>query len=745
MSKYAKILVDIPVEELDQSFDYRVPEKYRDIISIGQAVMVPFGPRKVTGFVIGLTDESEVEESKIREISRIIFTDTFFDEELLELFQWMSVYYKAKLINIIKTAVPAGVISGQLKKKTLRIVKLNTAKYKIEEYINNEGKKAYKQVEVLEILLNSDRDYTATELARLAGTSTSTITRLVEKGLLKYEEIVQERRPYLGEDIKRERPHEANPWQREVITRIKEQLDKATYGAFLLHGVTGSGKTEVYLQVIDYALQKSLGAIVLVPEISLTPLMVRRFYSRFGDQIAILHSYLSAGERYDEWRRLKRGEARIAIGARSAVFAPVKNLGLIIIDEEHENTYKQGEYPYYHSREVALKRSKITGSTVILGSATPSLESYYLMRKGVFRLLELPERIKQKSLPPVELIDMREELRKGNTGIFSYQLQEAIRDALGRKEQALVFLNRRGYASFLFCRECGQAIKCKNCDITLTYHASIDKLRCHYCDFLMSRPASCPHCGGNYLREYGHGTERIEEELKELFPGAVIARMDLDTTGRKGAHQEILEKMERGEIDILVGTQMIAKGHDYPNIGVVGVISADTMLNIPDFRAAERTFQLLTQVAGRTGRGDKKGLVFIQTFNPEHYSIQAARNHDYLQFYQQEIENRKLFGYPPYTLLTNIIVRGEVEQQVIEAAMALDAFLQKYGKLILEVLGPGEAPIGKLRNNYRWQIILKFRSYKERNFVLTRLREFLVEKGRKEVVYNIDVDPLMML
>ena len=613
------------------------------------------------------------------------------------------------------------------------------------EYIKNEGKKAYKQVEVLEILLNSDRDYTATELARLAGTSTSTITRLVEKGLLKYEEIVQERRPYLGEDIKRERPHEANPWQREVITRIKEQLDKATYGAFLLHGVTGSGKTEVYLQVIDYALQKSLGAIVLVPEISLTPLMVRRFYSRFGDQIAILHSNLSAGERYDEWRRLKRGEARIAIGARSAVFAPVKNLGLIIIDEEHENTYKQGEYPYYHSREVALKRSKITGSTVILGSATPSLESYYLMRKGVFRLLELPERIKQKSLPPVELIDMREELRKGNTGIFSYQLQEAIRDALGRKEQALVFLNRRGYASFLFCRECGQAIKCKNCDITLTYHASIDKLRCHYCDFLMSRPASCPHCGGNYLREYGHGTERIEEELKELFPGAVIARMDLDTTGRKGAHQEILEKMERGEIDILVGTQMIAKGHDYPNIGVVGVISADTMLNIPDFRAAERTFQLLTQVAGRTGRGDKKGLVFIQTFNPEHYSIQAARNHDYLQFYQQEIENRKLFGYPPYTLLTNIIVRGEVEQQVIEAAMALDAFLQKYGKLILEVLGPGEAPIGKLRNNYRWQIILKFRTYKERNFVLTRLREFLVEKGRKEVVYNIDVDPLMML
>lgn len=745
MSKYAKILVDIPVEELDQSFDYRVPEKYRDIISIGQAVMVPFGPRKVTGFVIGLTDESEVEESKIREISRIIFTDTFFDEELLELFQWMSVYYKAKLINIIKTAVPAGVISGQLKKKTLRIVKLNTAKYKIEEYINNEGKKAYKQVEVLGILLNSDRDYTATELAGLAGTSTSTITRLVEKGLLKYEEIVQERRPYLGEDIKRERPHEANPWQREVITRIKEQLDKATYGAFLLHGVTGSGKTEVYLQVIDYALQKTLGAIVLVPEISLTPLMVRRFYSRFGDQIAILHSNLSAGERYDEWRRLKRGEARIAIGARSAVFAPVKNLGLIIIDEEHENTYKQGEYPYYHSREVALKRSKITGSTVILGSATPSLESYYLMRKGVFRLLELPERIKQKSLPPVELIDMREELRKGNTGIFSYQLQEAIRDALGRKEQALVFLNRRGYANFLFCRECGQAIKCKNCDITLTYHASIDKLRCHYCDFLMSRPANCPHCGGNYLREYGHGTERIEEELKELFPGAVIARMDLDTTGRKGAHQEIMEKMERGEIDILVGTQMIAKGHDYPNIGVVGVISADTMLNIPDFRAAERTFQLLTQVAGRTGRGDKKGLVFIQTFNPEHYSIQAARNHDYLQFYQQEIENRKLFGYPPYTLLTNIIVRGEVEQQVIEAAMALDAFLQKYGKLILEVLGPGEAPIGKLRNNYRWQIILKFRTYKERNFVLTRLREFLVEKGRKEVVYNIDVDPLMML
>lgn len=745
MSKYAKVLVDIPVEELDQSFDYRVPEKCRDVIRIGQAVMVPFGPRKVTGFVIGLADETEVEEKKIREINRIIFTDTFFDENLLELFQWMAVYYKAKLINIIKTAVPAGVVSGQLKKKTVRIVKLNTEKDEIEEYIIEEGKKAYKQAEVLRILLKADKDYTAAELARLADTSASTIARLVEKGILKYEEIVQERRPVSGEDIKREGPHEANPWQQEVIAAIREQLDKGVHSTFLLHGVTGSGKTEVYLQVIDYALQKSLGAIVLVPEISLTPMMVKRFYSRFGDQIAILHSNLSAGERYDEWRRLKRGEARIAIGARSAVFAPVNNLGLIIIDEEHENTYKQGEYPYYHSREVALKRSKITGSTVILGSATPSLESYYLMRKGIFRLLELPERIKQNPLPPVELVDMREELKKGNTGIFSYQLQEAVRAALGRKEQTLVFLNRRGYANFLFCRECGQTIKCKHCDITLTYHASVDKLRCHYCDFTLNRPANCPHCGGNYLREYGHGTERIEEELKALFPGAVVARMDLDTTGRKGAHQEILEKMEKGEIDILVGTQMVAKGHDYPNIGVVGVVSADTMLNIPDFRAAERTFQLLTQVAGRTGRGDKSGRVIIQTYNPENYSIQAARNHDYKKFYQQEIENRKLFKYPPFSLLTNIIVRGEVEQQVIEAAMALDAFLQKYGKLILEILGPGEAPIAKLRNNYRWQLILKFRSYKERNYVLTKLREFLLEYGRKEVVYNIDVDPLMML
>ncbi|MDI9477932.1 MAG: primosomal protein N' [Bacillota bacterium] len=745
MGKFAKILVDIPVEELDQSFDYRIPEKYKDKIKIGQAVLVPFGRRRVAGFVIGITEESAVEESKIREISRLIYPDPFFDEKLLELFQWIGVYYKANLINIIKTAVPYGVISGQLKKKTLRLVKLNQPEVLIEEYIKEKGKKAYKQAELLRILLATDKDYTASELADLAGTSTNTIAILVDKGILKYEEIVQERRPFLGNELKIEPPYQATPWQKEVIREIKKQIDQAEYGTFLLHGVTGSGKTEVYLQVIDYALKKSYGAIVLVPEISLTPMMVRRFYSRFGDQIAILHSNLSAGERYDEWRRLKRGEAKIAIGARSAVFAPVNNLGLIIIDEEHENTYKQGEYPYYHSREVALKRSKITGSTVVLGSATPSLESYTLANKGVFRLLELPERIRQQALPPVELVDMREELKKGNTGIFSYQLQKALKDALDRNEQALVFLNRRGYANFLLCRECGQAVKCKNCDISLTYHAGINKLRCHYCDYTINRPLTCPHCGGNYLREYGHGTERIEEELQELFPGALIARMDLDTTSRKGAHQEILEKLEKGKIDILVGTQMIAKGHDYPNIGVVGVISADTMLNIPDFRAAERTFQLLTQVAGRTGRGEKMGQVIIQTFNPEHYSIQAARNHDFQDFYQKELEHRKLFKYPPYSLLTNIIIKGEREEQVIEAAMALAGFLKNYEKLILEILGPGEAPLAKIRNQYRWQIKLKFTAYKERNFVLTKIKEFLLANNRKDIAYNIDVDPLMMI
>lgn len=745
MADYVKVLVDIPVQQLDQSYDYRIPLKLKGLLKIGHLVRVPFGRRKAAGFIIGFSDQPEVKEELVKEISDLLYTEAFFDEELLELFQWMAAYYKANLINVIRTAVPSGVISGKIKKKMIRYVQLKCSVKEAQDFIEREGKRSYKQAEVLKLLLNKKGLYTVSELAEMAGTGRDAIERLVSKNILEYIEKAERRRPFLERDNKYEKALIPTDLQQRVINRINEQIEKKEYGVFLLHGVTGSGKTEVYLQVIDTALKNSLGAIVLVPEISLTPMMVKRFYSRFGNKIAVLHSNLSPGERFDEWLRVKKGEASIVIGARSAVFAPVKNPGLIIIDEEHENSYKQGDYPYYHAREVAMKRSKITGATVILGSATPALESYYLARKGVFILSELPDRISQQGLPPVEIVDMREELKKGNTGIFSARLQKLICDALQKKRQAIIFLNRRGYVNFVFCRQCGLAVKCTNCDISLTYHADIKRLSCHYCNWTMKLPETCPECGSVYLGEYGFGTERLEEELGNLFPGAVVERMDIDTVARKGSHQKILSRFENGEIDILVGTQMIAKGHDYPNVAVVGVISADTMLNIPDFRSAERAFQLLTQAAGRTGRGEKGGQVIIQTYNPDHYSIKAACKHDYREFYDKEISIRKQFQYPPFTLLVNIIIKGPDEKEVISSSSELYRFLQRYKSLILEILGPAPAGIRKIRKQYRWQIIMKFNGYKKRNFVLSGIREEFLNKFKKDVVFRIDVDPFIMI
>ncbi|HLV09118.1 MAG TPA: primosomal protein N', partial [Halanaerobiales bacterium] len=648
-------------------------------------------------------------------------------------------------LKVIKTAIPAGLLKGTIKKKVINHIITAKPDQEIKKYILKHGNRANKQKMVLEYIIKNKGSYTVSELAAITETSKSVIYHLVQKGFLRYQEKVTERRPDLADDIENQRPQKLTADQNKVINCIIKNIKNRENKPFLLHDVTGSGKTEIYLQAIKYILNKKQGAIVLVPEISLTPVMIRRFYSRFGDEIAVLHSNLSLGERYDEWRRIKSGKARIAIGARSAIFAPVKEPGLIIIDEEHENTYKQSEYPHYHAREVALKRAKISGISIILGSATPSLESFYYARTGIFSYLNLPERINKEKLPPVKIVDMREEIKKGNTSIFSNDLLTAIRNALNNGEQILIFLNRRGYANFMLCRECGFVIKCLNCDISLTYHSSNNKLRCHYCDYSLEVPEVCPECDSKYIREFGMGTEKIEQELNNIFPEANLERMDVDTTGSKGAHREILNRLENGAIDILVGTQMIAKGHDYPNISVVGVITADTILNIPDFRSSERTFQLLTQVAGRTGRGKKDGRVIIQTYTPEHYSIQAAQNHNYLKFYKKEIKMRKRLDYPPFTQMVNIIISGKEEKAVSSAAALLGMFFDKYNKYINEKLGPAPAPISRLRNKYRWQIILKFKGWKKRNQILNRLKYNSLGELENKVSINIDVDPLTML
>ena len=744
MKRYARIIVDISASEVNQVYDYLLPEndqKYK----IGHLVEIPFGNRTVRGFIIGFAQKPAVDEKKVKPVKDLVLSERLFNEKMLKLFRWLAGYYNCYLINVIKTALPAGIVSGRVSARKKKYVRAAQKQEELAERYRKIKTKAPKQARVLKIFINEDKaEYTVNQLVEKANCYRGAVYKLVHSGVLQYIKKRERRNPFQEKQDSDIKKVSLTSRQQEVLARIEDGFD--SQDILLLHGVTGSGKTEVYLRVVEKLVASGQGAIILVPEIALTPVILRRFYNRFGSLVAVLHSDLSAGERFDEWYRIKQGSARIVIGARSAVFAPVADLGIIIIDEEHENTYKQETYPHYDARKVAAVRGRIAQFPLLLGSATPSLEIYYQAKKNNIEYLSLPERVKQAEMPVVRIIDMREELKKGNPDIFSGELQQAINEALGRQEQALLFLNRRGYSSFVLCRECGNVISCKYCDISLTYHAAENLLRCHYCDFQDVVPRRCPDCGSKYIREFGTGTEKIEQLASEEFPEAEIARMDVDTTSGKGAHKKILTRVENGEIDILVGTQMIAKGHDYPNIGVVGVISADTILNLPDFRSSERTFQLLTQVAGRTGRGSAPGRVYIQTYDPEHYSIEAASQHDYRDFYTREIKLRRQLEYPPFTHLVNIIIRSKKEDTVAEISILLEKFLKKYfSGEIKELLGPSPAPIKKIRGKYRWQLILKFSQKIKRRQVLDNIRDCFVDEYKREVDFNIDVDPRSML
>ncbi|TDX49193.1 primosomal protein N' [Orenia marismortui] len=744
MCKYVAVMVDLPVEQVDKPFTYKVPDRLKKDVEIGRRVIVPFGRRKIEGYIIDIVEEVDFDT---KDVINIFTSFQFFNQELLDLAKWISEYYQCYLISALKAIVP----SGKNKIKTKRVIKLAQSIAQSKEIINEMNGRAYKQIEVLSYLVeNPNLLLTSTELAQKVDTTPSTIRALVDKGFILYQVEEVRRNPCSHLNFKTTKALSPTEDQQIAIKEISNSLAEEESSTILLKGVTGSGKTEVYLQAIAKVLEAGKETIVLVPEISLTPQTISRFKGRFGNQVAVLHSQLSTGERFDEWRRIKECNVKIVVGARSAVFAPFNNLGLIIIDEEHESSYKQDDHPKYHAREVAIKRAELSDAVVLLGTATPSLESYHRTQIGEYKLIELPKRVDDRPLPEVEIIDLREELKSGNKTMFSELLQEELKDRLAKGEQSMIFLNRRGFSTFVQCRECGHVMECNDCDVSLTYHANPTILQCHYCDYKEDVPNTCPNCGSIYIKYFGVGTQKVEESLKELYPEATIARMDVDTTRRKGAYQQILSSFKQGEIDILVGTQMIAKGHDFANVTLVGVITADTALNLPDFRAGERTFQLLTQVAGRTGRGDKEGKVIIQSYTPEHYSIQLAQEHDYKSFYQLEIGTREIALYPPFTHLINITMSNEDEDKVIKVSNQLGEILSAEMNKIdgedIMLLGPVQAPLAKVRGQYRWQLLLKGKDLSQLRLLTSQaLTELKDLSTLKSVRVSVDVDPLGML
>ena len=638
-------------------------------------------------------------------------------------------------------------IQSKARPQTISVVSLAKSVSEIEEQIPKLESRAPKQAEMLRILLDcNDETLTTTELTKRANTSLTGLQSLEGKGLVCLESVQIVRNPLSLDPVPSTQPLTLNPDQATALQAIQGAINSGKRELFLLHGVTGSGKTEVYMQAMASVLDRGKRVIVLVPEISLTPQTVSRFVGRFGSRVAVLHSNLSDGERYDQWQQIKSGDADIVVGPRSAIFAPFPNLGLIVIDEEHETSYKQdAAHPFYHARDVAVKRSELVDCPLILGSATPSLESFYHAQQGEYTLLRLPSRVSNIEMPPVEIVDMREELKRGNRTIFSTSLRRAIEERLSKGEQIILFLNRRGFSTHVFCRTCGYVERCDHCSISLTFHFHTKRMGCRHCGYERPTPQVCPECGSVYIRYFGLGTEQVEQEVVKAFPKARVRRMDADSTTRKNAHQQILDVFRSGKIDILVGTQMIAKGLDFPNVTLVGVISADTALNLPDFRAGERAFNLLTQVAGRSGRSEAGGDVIVQTYMPEHYSIQAAEGHDYLRFYREEIGYREALLYPPLSHAATILLRGEVETEVIQTANhlldQLEAFKEDRFPSV-EIRGPVPAPLAKIRNKFRWHFLLRSEDVEE-------LRELIQcavsETSPTNIDLIVDIDPMSVL
>ena len=687
------VLVELSSKNIDKMFDYLVPKNLQDDIKIGIRVEVPFGSQTLEGFVLEIKDESS-SDFKLKEIISIKDTDIILNKELLELGKVMQDNTLATLISCYQVMLP----------KALKAKQGSVINKKFDTYykVNESNLVLIKTTPKQDEMINLCREKKLVKRSELLEISSSILSTLVKKEILVEEKLEKYRLSYskeLGSKF------QLTTDQENVVEKV---LENTKFKPYLLHGVTGSGKTEVYMELIEDALNKGKSSIMLVPEISLTPQMVERFQKRFGDNIAALHSALSDGEKYDEWRRIARGEASIVIGARSAIFAPLKNIGMIIIDEEHSDSYKQGDSnPRYSAKDIAMFRGEYHDCPVILGSATPSLEVMARAQKGVYEYLSLPNRVNGKKLPLVRIIDMNEEIKKSK-GHFSRNLITSINDKLEKGEQVILLLNRRGYASFVTCKNCGYTFKCPNCDISLTYHKSSNTMRCHYCGYGTKVYDTCPECKEKAISDLGVGTQKIEEELGDIFPDARILRMDFDTTSRKGAHEKMIKSFKNHEYDILLGTQIVAKGLDFSNVTLVGVINADTSLNIPDFRSSENTFSLLSQVAGRSGRSEKSGEVIIQTFNPDHYAISYTKMHDYMGFYNKEMEIRKTLKYPPFYYLCYIKISGKDMEYISKEADKIKRALVR-NLLNTSILGPTPSTIFRVNNIYRFGIILKYR------------------------------------
>jgi primosomal protein N' (replication factor Y) len=748
---------------LRKEFDYSIPPALCEQVDIGSRVQVPFGPRKVFGCVTGLAEEST--HSNLKPILKVIGAQTLVTPKVLKLARWIGEYYCCAPEIALKSVLPDAVRQEQAGWRELLYVHALP--------FSGELPKLSKRQKEIWHIIEERRELALKELLELAETTASTIRKLEDKGLVTISAQISERDPYAREHILPTQPLALNPAQRKALDAIIAAMDPAqkvpgknqkpdslvtnrqsritnVSRPFLLHGVTGSGKTEVYLQAIAHALSQGKGAIVLVPEISLTPQTVERFKARFSSRpiqtlVAVLHSHLSSGERHDEWHKIRQGRARIVIGARSAIFAPVDPLGLVIVDEEHENSYKQEEAPRYHARDVAIMRGQMEGATVLLGSATPSMESYYNCKKGKYTLLEMPERADDKKMPFVRVVDMRQTLRKGKViPIFSPQLADAIAHRLERGEQTILFLNRRGYSTSLQCPLCGYVAGCPNCSISLTYHRQNQKLACHICGHTASVPTACPNpkCRNPEIRYAGLGTQKVEDTLAKMFPHARIKRMDSDALKHKDEFRRILGDFRAGKIDIMVGTQMIAKGLHFPRVTLVGIIYADLALHQPDFRAGERTFQLLTQVAGRAGRGDIEGEVYVQAFTPFHPAIQCARRHDFPGFFEQELEFREQLRYPPLSRIALLTLRGRNEEKVKFFAEHLRRELQKAVADLKDVNVPnaGPAPLLRAVTYYRYQIMLRAPRMSALSERLAQLTQSLTFDD--DMILSVDVDPV---